>query len=120
MNVIDMIQTLGFLSYVSLVRLKNKLTRKSRSKYMSEDEIVNDMCIGLTKHDKQALRDCECEHELIQFHHTAGRHIRNKYKLWFNDNPLTNWEKEDDERHPDNVSQRIIKKVWKRVNKKET
>lgn len=46
---------------------------------------------------------------LIRFHHTLGREIRNKYRLW-----------EPDMRegigniHPDDYSMMVIEEVWKR------
>ena len=56
-------------------------------------------------------------HNLTEFHHSLGRHIRNNYSLWHYE-----WEPElrngiDYSRyHPDNISMEIIKEVWKRGN----
>jgi hypothetical protein len=57
------------------------------------------------------------EDELIRYHHTLGRDIRNDFCLWQNE-----WEPklvdgvDMSENHPDAISQRIIVEVWRRVN----
>ncbi|RWZ84364.1 MAG: hypothetical protein EO766_17240 [Hydrotalea sp. AMD] len=51
--------------------------------------------------------------ELIKFHHTLGRHIRNEYDLW-----SIPWEPviidncDYSPFHPDQVSMTIIEQVW--------
>ena len=52
---------------------------------------------------------------LIQYHHSLGRYIRNQYKLWEN-----KWEPELDHEgvdmspyHPDAISNEIIRLIWK-------
>lgn len=47
---------------------------------------------------------CE-KNDLIKYHLTLGRHIRNKYNLW---------SLKDEEKHPDTISMKIIEKVWEK------
>ena len=49
------------------------------------------------------------EAELIQFHPSWGRDIRNRYNLWRNPELLKDIGKD----HPDDASMVIIKSVWK-------
>ena len=52
--------------------------------------------------------------QLIQYHSTLGRYIRNEYKLW--DYEWTSEICDGEDRspyHPDNLSFEIIKRVWK-------
>lgn len=52
---------------------------------------------------------------LISLHHSFGRYIRNKYKLW-----EVEWEPElidgvdHSPNHPDSISMTIIEELWKR------
>jgi hypothetical protein len=51
---------------------------------------------------------------LIRFHHSLGRHIRNKYNLWqLKWNPEIIDDVDHSPYHPDAVSQIIIEEVWK-------
>lgn len=90
--------------------------------FLTEDEIVAEMLRDLTEPEKRVLRSIKSRDALIQFHHTVGRHIRNKYRLWDRNNPLTLGSEvargmSDDElavanEHPDQTSQRIIERIW--------
>jgi hypothetical protein len=57
--------------------------------------------------------------DLIEYHSTMGRHIRNKYGLWKNP-----WTPEPDSNgfdcspdHPDSVSMKVIEDIWRYINK---
>lgn len=81
------------------------------------NEIVDDLENGLTKGEIRSLKSCP-ESELIMYHHSAGRYIRNTYKLW-----TYEWEPElidgvdHSPNHPDAVSMKIIKLLWARLQK---
>jgi hypothetical protein len=53
--------------------------------------------------------------ELLQFHNSVGRRIRNEYFLWHDDNPYTDNIDPDSDTHPDQMSQRIIESIWSMV-----
>lgn len=63
--------------------------------------------------------------QLIQYHTSLGRNIRNHFKLWEND-----WEPEykmhdtvqydDSPNHPDAISMRIIEAVWEKAKEDYT
>jgi len=63
--------------------------------------------------------NCEFR-DLAQYHSTLGRSIRNEFKLW-----KGSWEPELEgnvdysTNHPDQVSQRVIEKVWKELQKND-
>lgn len=74
-------------------------------KQMSEDEIVESLFVVITDL-KATFAEME-EADLIRLHHTFGQAIRNSYGLW----ERTPHEGSD---HPDEVSMRIMTKIWKR------
>lgn len=105
--------------------LANFVRRKPASKsFLTEDEIVEDILRGLDPPSIRVLKSIKSKDALIQFHHSVGRYIRNKYKLWDRENPLTLGsdaarQMDDSElavadEHPDQTSQRIIERVWER------
>ena len=57
------------------------------------------------------------EEDLIQFHHTLGMHIRNKFRLWVVNIALTKDMGLEKDTHADEVSQKIIEALWKRLQK---
>ena len=83
-------------------------------KYLTEDEIVQAVYKSLTDLDKQHLTDTSYD-RLIGFHSTAGRMIRNEYRLWDEKNPYTTANSSNDVNHPDQFSFRVIQKVWLRL-----
>ena len=103
--------------------------------YLSEDQIADNFVSDLvmlsqtSKHDIMALKDIP-RYSMSRYHSTIGMHIRNKYKLWDSDNPLTaEWFKDRDAgrenyivdgidqhpNHPDAVSSEILRKIWDRA-----
>ena len=86
--------------------------------YKTFDEIVDEIVQTMDEDSRNTLKEMKKD-DLIIFHHTAGRHIRNEYGLWKPDNPLiSGYETATDEtKHPDTVSMNIIKSIWEKVNK---
>lgn len=74
---------------------------------MTFDFIVNDILLFVSIEDKEYLMQ-HSEKDLIRLHHSFGRNIRNKYKLW--ETPLDDIKYKD--KHPDDISMDIIKAVW--------
>lgn len=64
---------------------------------------------------KKEFLSCK-EKDLISYHTSLGRSIRNEFKLWEN-----TWTPEiingvdHSENHPDAISMNVIKEVWKRL-----
>lgn len=94
------------------------------SKFKTFDEIVEEIVSGMSEGSRQALKSIPRE-DMIQFHHTTGRAIRNEYLLWDKSNPLTSsWDDscisadgvDEHPCHPDAVSTRIMEAVWEKVN----
>lgn len=71
----------------------------------------------LTEDDISVLKETAFA-DLVQFHHTVGRWIRNHYNLWdYEWEPVVGSDGVDySPNHPDAVSQRIIEHVWRHVN----
>jgi len=83
-------------------------------KYLTEDEIALIVVSELSDADRETLLDTPREH-LIKFHMIVGMHIRNRFGLWEDDNPFTDASDPMGDAHPDQVSQRIIERVWEIV-----
>jgi hypothetical protein len=88
---------------------KRWLNERTKS-FPTEDEIVEQVYGDLEPPDIIALLKIAEKSALIKYHHTTGRHIRNKYRLW--ELPEVDFYSEQ---HPDAISMRIIERVWERV-----
>lgn len=82
---------------------------KKKPKVWTEELIVLD----LAKQDgSEKILECP-RNELIAYHHTLGRHIRNTYKLWEKEHtPVIIDGVDCAEDHPDAISMRIIEKLY--------
>lgn len=89
---------------------------------INEQEIIDEVYSWL-EGEPDDVRDSfvsSSKSDLIQYHNTLGRSIRNHFKLWDN-----KWEPVIENRggieldtspnHPDQISMRIIEKVWKKA-----
>lgn len=89
---------------------------------MTEQEIIEEIYSWL-EGEPDYVRDAfvsSSKSELIQYHSTLGRSIRNRFKLW-----ETKWEPiveqidgievDASPYHPDQVSMRIIEAVWEKA-----
>ena len=108
--------------------LKNKFRRKLaylQVSYMSNDEIIADLCKQLRSNpdelDKWLVAEKE---ELIQLHHGTGRNIRNLYRMWDVNNPYSKVDAKPNARgfidHPDFPDQRsmiVIEGVWSQLRR---
>ena len=56
---------------------------------------------------------------MINLHHSFGQWIRNNYGLWSEDNPLTIGYGNDETKHPDYISQKLIEDVWSHLVENE-
>lgn len=71
----------------------------------SYDFLLNKFIEDLKKEiTEDAMQDFIHEPDVIVFHHTLGRNIRNRYDLWHKHKHLG---------HPDSVSHRILKDAQK-------
>jgi len=81
--------------------------------YLTEEEMVRAIISTLTDEDIGAIRSME-KKDMIQYHHGVGTFIRNKFRLWDEENPLTG--KGGEISHPDEISMRVLNGVWEEVN----
>lgn len=97
-------------------------------KYSSIEEIAKLELSSLSKEDITYIKETSpTKEDMIQFHSSAGRHIRNTYKLWDKNNPLTKSWYEDREAgvgnyiedntdnhpcHPESISMKVLYRVW--------
>jgi hypothetical protein len=92
--------------------------------FLSEDEIVADL-LARIKSSPDALESWlkVKQDTLIEAHHSVGRSIRNDYGLWDQRNPHVVLDPSpngegliDHPNYPDQMSHRIIERVWKEVH----
>ncbi|MCP4368297.1 MAG: hypothetical protein GY797_09355 [Deltaproteobacteria bacterium] len=74
------------------------------------DTILSEM--GLP--DRQFIKNTK-EKDLIMFHHSIGRQIRNQFLLWDGNIKLAEDMGLEKGTHADEVSQKIIEALWKRL-----
>ena len=96
-----------------LVRIGQKKSL-TESAFKSPDEIVADLEAKLDDASRAALKNIKFSN-LIGLHFTAGRAIRNEYKLWDPLNPYIDASDVEGDRHPDQVSQKVIEELWRRL-----
>jgi hypothetical protein len=81
-------------------------SKDKASEFLSEDEIFED----LIKSDTSDIIFVRKE-KLISLNHTTGKWIRNTYRMWDKNNPYVVHDHTQDDRFPDQVSQRIIERL---------
>jgi hypothetical protein len=82
------------------------------------DDVVSDIVVKLDEESKALLRRMK-QRDLIQFHDSWGRDIRNAYKLWFNEKLRRSCAQqcnETDDMDPEGASGVIMDGVWRAVN----
>lgn len=82
--------------------------------YMPMCDVVQDLYDNLPPDDLAFLRDTP-KSDLIQFHMSVGRRIRNYYRLWDANNPYVIITDEQSPFHPDQWSQTVIELLWEKV-----
>lgn len=83
--------------------------------FLTEEQIISDLLlVKLAEQDKREIKKT-AEADLIMYHHGFGRWIRNTYGLWDPKNPYVDFNDPMGDNHPDQMSQRIIETVWKRL-----
>ena len=80
-------------------------------KYLTEDEIVQDIIKEADDSWTQVSKE-----DLLLGHFTTGRAIRNCYKLWDKENPHVVLNDVNHTNFPDQMSTRIMEKVWDKLN----
>ena len=86
--------------------------------FLTEDEIVNDLFLNrLNQEDIDYLSKMKKD-DVIMLHHGFGTSIRNQYGLWFEENPYTVLNDVMADNFPDQVSHRILEKMWEGIQPK--
>ena len=92
-------------------------------KFKDPECIAQIMYNNLGATEIEIIRSIDKPEGMVLFHHSVGRHIRNEFLLWHEDNPYTVTNAEPNENgildhplHPDQVSHSILEKVWSLVN----
>lgn len=97
------------------------------TEYLTLTEIVHDIVYNMHEKDREYLLALP-KKDLIKLHHTWGQHIRNFYKLWDPNNPLTMKDYEPvvaivggiecdvSPKHPDAISSKIMSEVWTKLH----
>jgi hypothetical protein len=73
--------------------------------------MVDDMLNEFPAKEKQEFADSDAL-DLIQYHTTLGRYIRNKYHLWYDEALCLLCGK----KHPDDASFVVIEMMWMKLN----
>lgn len=78
------------------------------------EEAVNGLIKAMSDENKKLIKNTKKE-DLIKFHHTWGKAIRNNFRLWGENKELL---KSTGTKHPDEASMVIIEAVWTKLQKK--
>lgn len=83
--------------------------------FFTEDEIVEQELANLDPKSRAYLMGLPKD-DVIMLHHGTGTRIRNFYRLWDENNPFTDNADPMGDKFADQVSQRIIVRIWESVN----
>lgn len=79
----------------------------------SEETIAREVFRELSWEDFDVIGGIQHPSEMIEYHSSVGRHIRNKYQLWDRGHvPEIINGVDVSPNHPDAISQRILERVW--------
>lgn len=81
--------------------------------YWTAEQILDYMVKNIRGEDLLTVLRIEKESDMIQFHSSVGRWIRNTFKLWDMKNPHL------DGMHPDEMSTEILKGIWRAIVRRE-
>jgi hypothetical protein len=56
------------------------------------------------------------EEDMVSYHHSLGRDLRNEWGLWKGDSDLCKWFNEKGIHHPDDMSAIILDSFWRHIN----
>lgn len=87
--------------------------------YLTEEQIIDDIFKNMSPADRKTWLEVSKRDELIRGHSSTGRSIRNRYLLWSPNNPLVDLTDPMSHKFPEQVSQRIMEKVWERCKAEE-
>lgn len=86
---------------------------EAEGEYWTAEQILEYMVKNLRGEDLLTVLKVEKESDMIQFHSSVGRWIRNTFKIWDPKNPHL------DGMHPDEMSTEILKGIWRTVVRRE-
>ena len=90
-----------------------KYLPETEGEYWTAEQILEYMLKNLRGEDLVEILKCQKESDMIAFHSSVGRWIRNTFKLWDTNNPHL------DGMHPDEMSTEILKGIWRVVVRRE-
>lgn len=90
-----------------------KYLPETEGEYWTAEQILVYMLKNLRGEDLIEILKCQKESDMIAFHSSVGRWIRNTFKLWDTNNPHL------DGMHPDEMSTEILKGIWRVVVRRE-
>ena len=96
-----------------VVKQLDEKETKVETVYMDDDQIIQDILADTNEEDVKGWQSISFDN-LVKFHHTTGRDIRNQYKMWDSKNPY------NQDRSSARRSMDIIKRIWKIHNPDKT
>lgn len=81
--------------------------------YWTAEQILDHMIRNIRSEDIPTILALPKEADMIRFHSSVGRWIRNTFKLWDLNNPHL------DGYHPDEFSFEILKGIWRAIQRRE-
>ena len=82
------------------------------------EEAVEFVISSLSKEDRNTIKNIRKEN-LIDLHFGLGTWIRNSLGLWGDNKKLLGTDEYKND-HPDNISSKIIKAVWDKLNEEQS
>ncbi|MGM0442290.1 MAG: DUF6794 domain-containing protein [Elusimicrobiota bacterium] len=115
LNIKDIILFLFIGTFIFSGACNKKEPDTSKNWPVTVEQATEKLIKDLPEEDKNTLRSTPKE-DLIKFHFSLGRHIRNSFGLWQGNGALM---KATGKQHPDDASMVIIENTWKKLNTQE-
>ena len=84
------------------------------NKFNTLEEVLTEILANMPLPERVAIKNMK-EDTLITLHHSIGRQIRNHFLLWNGNILLAKDMGLKEGTHPDEVSQKIIEALWKKL-----
>lgn len=103
-------------SSANAVIQKEKIDRRNHQNPL--ENLIDEILSKMTEEDMSRFAKEPEDHPGVRFHFTGGMAMRNEFRLWQNDTPLTMWFSSHGIFHGDDRSATIYKALWCRLNQR--
>ena len=87
---------------------------------MKIKNIIKTTIENLSQDELLEIYTCVNKDDLIKLHHSIGQNIRNDLNLWYDELIQSEFKKQLNIDHPDDISMYIIETIWEDIKKEQS